>query len=144
MRKLIFLLILFPALCWGQVQFGKFNVKKGGVVKKPGSTTYYEPWGSVGTYYIGEVFFDTTGIKPAMDDEASNYWYARFYDELDWRPPMEVYLWDGAITGFLQGGCADSCEVRAKWLVGMLKRNPMGEVMDSDGKLVYQFPYKGE
>ena len=140
MKKLIFLLILIPALCWGQAQIGRFNSKKGGVVKHPGYTVRYEPWGAIATFYIGEGWYDATGVTPAIDTKAEAYWNPIFYAKLDWNPPLELYLWNGVIVGYLTGGNSDSCRAQTDRLVDWLKRSPVGEVL-SNGEVIYRFPW---
>jgi len=141
MKKLIFLMLLIPALCWGQATIGKFRSKKGGVVKHPAYTTYYEPWGAVNTHWIGEVMFDTSGVTPALNDNAQAYWYAIFFAKLDWSPPLEVWLNGGAVTGNFPGGSSAVCQEQAQAIIDILARDPYGEVIDSDGEIVYQLPY---
>ena len=143
MKKLIFLMLLIPALCWGQATIGKFRSKKGGVVKHPAYTTYYEPWGAVNTHWIGEVMFDTSGVTPALNDNAQAYWYAIFFAKLDFMPPLkaknlEVWLNDGAVTGIMSGGSSAVCQEQAQAIIDILVRNPYGEVIDSDGEIVYK------
>jgi len=127
-------------MCQGQAQIGNFIAKKGGVVKKSGSTTYYMPWGAVTTHYIGEELYLDEGVKPALDAEAEVYWYTKIYDELNWRPPLNYSIGDGTISGTLPGGDYPAIQAQTIGLLNLLKRHPAGEIICSSGAVIYRYP----
>jgi len=150
MKKLIFLMLLIPALCWGQATIGKFIAKKGGVKRYPDRTIIYQPWGAITTHYIGQPLYDATTPNPAIyseklspDSLVIQYWTSIFFAKLDFMPPLkaknlEVWLNDGAVTGIMSGGSSAVCQEQAQAIIDILVRNPYGEVIDSDGEIVYK------
>ncbi len=140
MRKILHLIIILPILCLGQAQIGNFIAKKGGVVKHPGYTIYYMPWGAVSTCYIGQELYLDDEVKPALSAEAEAFWFAKFYDELNWRPPLLYSIGDGSNSGGLPGGNYEAITAQVSQLLELLKQNPQAEIIGSDSSIVYLYP----
>jgi|GEM_PF-2227541 len=140
MKKIIYLILLLPALCLGQAQIGNFLAQKGGVVKHPGYTKYYMPWGAVSTWYIGQELYLDDEVKPALTSEAESFWSTKFSEELNLRPPLSYCIGDGTVSGILPGGSSEAIAAQTAQLLNLLKQNPQAEILAGDSSTVYLYP----
>lgn len=157
MKKIIILLVLVPAMCFGQREL---DISNGNIVHTPkglvkfskeakiateGYTRYYSPWGSSYICYIGELGYDSSLVRPKIDIEAEAYWSEIFKADLTWGVPLIYSIGDGKVSGIFYGGDSIECQARTDALIYYLKQNPYAEILEivsRDTLKLYQFPYE--
>ena len=140
MKKLIFLLLLIPAMINGQIHIGGYLARKGGRDKTVSYTIYYMPWGAIGTVYIGQSGFLTPKYQEAQFDSiAEIFWYSKFYDELNWRPPLSYNIGNGEFIGSLPGGNYPQIEKQVDDLIILLKQIPVATIIGYNQEIIYKY-----
>ena len=99
-----------------------------------------------GTYWYKEFYLGTPEYRKA-GNQASNfisqnskfdfinaeaYWFAIFYYELDWQPPLIINE-----TDTLSGGSYDNIIEDVTFLLKKLKNNPYAIITHTNGEIIY-------
>ena len=145
------ILLLIPIMCFGQM-----IVAVNTYICEPDRTVLRGPMGTETIYaYIGMQGYVTPDerVAPALQyrkqvelftyetiDDAVTYWEEKITGHLTDGETLEYYLHDGVYTEEVAG--VEGAELIAEWIVGRLIENPVGEVFNSDGDKIYQYPWE--
>ena len=96
------------------------------------------------TFYLGDWGYQAPPKgKASMTDafapgwvNAEGYWVAVLEASLGWYPPL-ICSWGDE----LYGGEADAIQADVGWIIQRLKINPAGMVRETDGTVLYQYPW---
>jgi hypothetical protein len=136
------LLLAFSIPGWSQVWLGNMRVTKGFNEVFPDRTVIHQPWGAVGTVWIGQVgYIIPEKANPRLSPEAGEYWRERFRSELQSGMTLEYFIDGGNFYGMMNAGDSLQVQTNTDSLVELLKKVPFGEIQALPSEeIIYKLP----